>query len=891
MERALPAKHHTILVTDVEAFGDRRRTNQHQVGVRDGLYRVVQTAFAAAGVGWEDCYSEDRGDAVFVLAPADVPKAVFVETLPHAMVSALQRHNSTHVVEQQIRLRVALHAGEVNYDDHGVTSAAVNLAFRLVDAAPFKAALRSSPGLLALISSAWFFDEVVRHSSRAGPAHYQRVDISEKETSTVGWIALPDHPYPPDTSARTDSQTEFRTGSAHHVVPRQLPMAVRDFTGRTDQIATLDALLPDHDAEAGAVVISAVDGTAGIGKTTLAVYWAHRVQDHFPDGTLHADLRGYGPGVPATPTEILDGFLRALGAPADRIPVGTAEQSGLYRSLLAGRRVLVLLDNANSTDQVHPLLPGTSGCMVVVTSRARLTGLVVTDAARELSLDLLTAQEATHLVEGIIGPQRAATEPSAVAELIQLCVRLPLALRIAAARIAAYSHITVSDIVADLADEQYRLDVLSPYGDENVAVRTVFDWSYDRLPAAQARLFRMLGLHPGPDLSLHAAAAVAGVESRETRTLLEALAAAHLIEPTAAGRYRLHDLLRAYAGDQAGRVDSGADRDTARESLLTWYTQTARACDQLVFPAHPQLPLRIRAALHQSPIGSRQQALEWLTAEQATLFAVLRQATSLDLHDHAVHLAECLRFLSVHGSKDEQLAASSTGLFAAQRSDNATAEAFFRIWRSEIYVDARRWNDALAEGNRALTLARELGDRFQQSWALNLLGLLRCELGRFEDALEYLNEALLIGREVGSVRLEAVLEGNVGRANAGLGRYRQALAHGERSLAMRHRIGDTSGEVNALCMVAQAWQGLGEHEDAIALCWDAVALSQEGIDRSVLADTLDTLATSLNHIGDVTEAIKCWREAAELLDGAGESDRVARIHNHLDNAQTAAPKF
>jgi tetratricopeptide (TPR) repeat protein len=890
MERSQPARHHTILVVDVEGFGDLRRTNLHQVGVRDGLYRVVLKALEVTGVRWADCYHEDRGDAVFVLAPADVPKAVFVDSLPDAMVAALRVHNNTDVVEQRIRLRMALHAGEVNYDDHGVTSAALNLAFRLVDAAPLKDALANSPGVLALISSAWFFDDVVRHTPRASPATYRLVGVSEKETTTVGWIALPDHPYPPDASLRTISPAEYYAEPRPHVVPRQLPTAVRDFTGRADDMAALDALLPGDGDSPGVVAISAVDGTAGIGKTALAVYWAHRVQHRFPDGTLYADLRGYGPGAPATPAELLDGFLRALGAPAERMPVGTADQAGLYRSLLAGRRVLVVLDNASGADQVHPLLPGTAGCMVLVTSRNRLAGLVVTDAAHQLSLDLFTSQESLQLVEGIIGPGRAAAEPGAVAELIWLCARLPLALRIAAARATAYSHVTVADIVAELADDRYRLDALSRDGDENAAIRTVFDWSYQRLTAAQARLFRLLGLHPGPDLSVHAAAAISGLELREARRLLEALTAAHLIEPTVAGRYRFHDLLRAYAADQAGRYDSNNVRNHARESLLTWYAHTARACDKLVFPAHPQLPLRLVGTPRPAVIPGRLQALEWLIAEQATLFAALRQATVHDLYDHVVHTAESLRFLSMQGSWDKQIDASSTGLFAAQRSENRTAETFFRIWRSEVYVDTQQWDDALAEGNRALALARDLGDSFQQAWVLNNLGLLRCEQELFEDALEYLREAVLLGRGAGSVRLEAVVEGNIGRASAGLGRYRQALEHGERSLAMRRHIGDLSGEAYALCMVAQARQGLDQHEQAITLCQHAIAIGHEGIDRSVLAESLNTLAESLYHTGNIADAITCWRDAAALFDDHGEFDRATGIRSHLNTVQTIAPK-
>lgn len=526
-----PAVHRTIVVVDVAGFGDRRRTNAHQLAIRDGLYQVLGTAFENAGVSWDACDHEDRGDGVFILAPAEMPKAPFVDAVPLALAMALREHNSTHRAEERIRLRMALHAGEVAYDSHGVTAVSVNLAFRLLDAHPLKAALAQSPGLLALIVSGWFFDEVVRHSVSTEPSTFRPVQVTVKETVAAAWLSLPDHPYPPDPT-----QLE---GPTDRLVPRQLPLAIRDFTGRAAHLAALDALLP---GDGGTVVISAVDGAAGIGKTTLALHWAHRVQHQFPDGTLHVNLRGYGPGEPATPDEVLNGFLRALGVPAEAIPADVEAQSALFRSVLAGRRVLVVLDNANSADQVRLLLPGTPGCVVVVTSRDSLTGLVITESAHRMTLDLLTQQEALALVTGIIGPQRAAAEPEAVTELIRLCARLPLALRIAATR-----RSTVADVVAELADEHSRLDVLSQGGDERTALRAVFDWSYQRLDAPHARLFRRLGLHPGPDFSLHAAAAVADLEPAKARAMLDDLARAHMIEWTWGGRYRFHDMLRAYA--------------------------------------------------------------------------------------------------------------------------------------------------------------------------------------------------------------------------------------------------------------------------------------------------------------------------------------------------------
>src|SRR6266496_1970789 len=314
-------------------------------------------------------------------------------------------------------------------------------------------------------------------------------------------------------------------------VPRQLPPAVRDFEGRDHQLARLDALLfPGDGNRRAGMVISALAGTAGVGKTTLAVQWAHRVEHHFTDGTLFANLRGYGPSSPLDPNLVLPSFLHVFGIQEDRVPAELDAQVGLYRSLLADRRVLVLLDNVRTAEQVRPLLPGSPGCLVLVTSRASLTGLIVAEAASQVTLDLFPPDEADALVRRILGPERVDAEPRAVADLIEVCARLPLALRVAATRIATRPRTSIADVVEDITDEQDRLDMLSSSGDERSAVRTVFDWSYTQLAGEHAHLFHRLGLHPGAEFSTHAAAALAGIDAVTAYRQLEALADAHLIE-------------------------------------------------------------------------------------------------------------------------------------------------------------------------------------------------------------------------------------------------------------------------------------------------------------------------------------------------------------------------
>jgi len=335
-------------------------------------------------------------------------------------------------------------------------------------------------------------------------------------------------------------------------VPAQLPLAVPAVAGRSRELASLDALLPGKRRRAG-MVTAVVSGTAGVGKTALAVHWAHRVAARFPDGQLYVNLRGYGPTEPAQdPAEALHGFLDALGVPVERVPASLPAQIGLFRSLLAGKRVLVLLDNARGVEQVRPLLPGSPGCLAIVTSRSRLTPLVATEGARPLALDLLSAAAARDLLTERLGAARVAAEPAAVDEIVARCARLPLALAVAAARAGTRPDFPLAMLAAELREASAALDVLCG-GDPATDVRAVFSWSYRALSTEAARMFRLLGLHPGPDISVSAAASLAGIPPRQARAPLADLVQEHLLTEHLPGRYALHHLLRAYAAEQAHR--------------------------------------------------------------------------------------------------------------------------------------------------------------------------------------------------------------------------------------------------------------------------------------------------------------------------------------------------
>jgi tetratricopeptide (TPR) repeat protein len=650
-------------------------------------------------------------------------------------------------------------------------------------------------------------------------------------------------------------------------VPRQLPPAVRDFAGRDDQLARLDELLLTHDEHRpGAMVISALDGTAGVGKTALAVQWAHRVEHRFADGTLFADLRGYGPSAPVRPDLVLASFLHVLGVEEDRIPAQLDAQVSVYRSVLAGRRVLILLDNAGTADQVRPLLPGTPGCVVLVTSRASLTGLLVAEAATQLTLDLFTPDEARVLLGRILGAARLAAEPAAVADLVEVCARLPLALRIAATRIATRRHTSVGEVVADIAGGQDRLDALSSSGDERSAVRSVFDWSYTRLADEHAVLFRRLGLHPGAEFGVPAAAAVAGVDVATAYRLLEALADVHLIESVGRKRYRFHDLLHAYAAHRAERDDTPDTRREAASRLFTWYARTAQAADRLVYPGLESPDFELPPAGPELPLADRAQALAWLNTEQANLLAVLRSEPG---YRAAVVLAAAARFLSrrERAQWSVRLEAETLGLGAAGAAGDRAAEAFLLGFRGDTLADLGRWDEAEADFGRQLVLARELGDAVRHEVALAGLGQIRFLQQRYAEARDYYLQALPLARQAGGGRPEAVVECNLSRISVRLGEFEQAREHAERELALRREGADRVGEAYALCDVAVALQGLEAHDTAIEYAGQAIARYRAlAGTEALLADALETAAVSLERTGAVSRAAECLAEACDLLE-------------------------
>jgi tetratricopeptide (TPR) repeat protein/DNA-binding XRE family transcriptional regulator len=661
-------------------------------------------------------------------------------------------------------------------------------------------------------------------------------------------------------------------------VPRQLPVAPRHFTGRAGDLTRLTALLPPAGADdggtqrAGAVVIAAIDGTAGVGKTTLAVVWAHQVRERFPDGQLYVNLRGYAPGPPVTAAEALDGFLRALGVPIAEIPPGVAERAALFRSLVDGRRVLVVLDNADNAEQVRPLLPGSGPGMVLVTSRGNLAGLAVSAGAVRINLSRLPTADAVTLLGAVVGPARAGREPEAVAELVRLCARLPLALQVAGQRAAARPHGRLADVAAELADEQRRLQLLSPATDEFTAVRPVFSWSYHALPGSEARLFRLLGLHAGPDIGADAVAALAGVDAVAATGLLDGLADAHLVEHTDRDRLASHDLLRAYARERLETEEPPGERRQALLRLTGYYLHTAAAADRLLHPGrHRALATATPPPNQPRALDTFDEALTWCDAEKANLIAAIDAAAQAGLDTAAWQLANNLwsfSYLRKHWS--DWISVNQTGLAAACRAGDVNGQARMLNGLAVALMGAGRFDDAVEQFHRARPLFHETGDRWGEAGVL--INLADTFLGqrRYDTALDHAELALPLVGELDTPYLEGIALGTLSEAYLGLRRYDKALHNFRRVLELCRRIGHRHGEGTTLLHLGKACLGLRRYDSALDYLTQALELSRVSADRHGEGHALMYLGNLYDATHRPAPARRHWLTALPILDDIGD---------------------
>jgi tetratricopeptide (TPR) repeat protein len=712
-------------------------------------------------------------------------------------------------------------------------------------------------------------------------------------------------------------------------VPREVPTPVAGFAGRVAELEALTGLLDRSAEQAPApIVISAIGGTAGVGKTALAVQWAHQVADRFPGGQLYVNLRGYDPDRPVRAGDALAGFLRSLGVAGQDIPPGQEERAARYRSLLAGRRMLVVLDNAGSVEQVRPLLPGSSGCAVVVTSRGALAGLVARDGAVRLELDLLPAEEAAGLLRMLIG-QRADGDPGAAAELAGQCCRLPLALRVAAELAASRPDVPLAELTGELADMQRRLDLLDADGDSRTAVRAVFSWSYRHLDAGAARAFRLAGLHPGADFDPYAVAALTGTGLDQARTVLDALARAHLIQPAGQRRYLMHDLLRAYARELA-TTDGEEAQKAALTRLFDHYLHTTSTAMDALYPAEHHRRPRIPApGTPAPPVAESAAARAWLDAERATLVAVAVHAAGNDWPSHATRLAITLyRCLEHSGHYSEAITIHNHARTAAQCAGDRAAEAVVLNGLGGVQWRQGRFEEAVGYYRQALELFRQISDRSGQARMLHNLGIVYhhqgcyreaiglyrqalaifaetgdrlgnmntlCNLGvseelqgRYDLAVGHGRQALGIAVDIGDQITECAALVNLGSVYLRQGRYPQAASHLDQALALTHEIGYRDAEAEALVRFGDLCQRQGRPEEAAGHLRGALALYREIGSPSGEAGALNSLGEVLLATGQPDQARAEHAAALGLATQAGDKYQQARTHHCLGQACHAA---
>jgi tetratricopeptide (TPR) repeat protein/transcriptional regulator with XRE-family HTH domain len=682
-----------------------------------------------------------------------------------------------------------------------------------------------------------------------------------------------------------------RDGAAHAAAavgprPHELPADVSAFTGRATELAVLDRLLA---GPAPAVVISAVSGTAGVGKTALAVRWAHRARASFPDGQVYVNLRGFSAEQPVAAGDALAGLLRSLGLAGSDIPAEVDERAARYRSLMDGRRILVILDNAATAEQVGPLLPGSPSCAVIVTSRDSLAGLVARHGARRIGLDLLTADEAVRLLRTLIGDS-ADENPAALARLARLCARLPLALRIAAELAVARPDVQLASLADELSDEQRRLDVLDAGGDPLTAVRAVFSWSCQRLGSSAVRAFGLMGLHPGPDLDAYATAALTGTTVDQARRDLDVLARAHLIQPTRPGRYGEHDLLRAYARERAEADCTAAERRAALSRMLDCYLYTAATAMDVLFPAERHHRPSVAAPGTPVPkVAIPEAARAWLDAERASLVAAAGYAADAGWTGHAVRLAGVVfRYLEQACHFPEITAIGGHACRAARRAADRGAEAEALLNLTVVDLRQGSFSQAADQLERALALYREAKDRIGQARALGNLGVAAFLQGSYDQAADFHRQALVLYQQIGDHSGEPRTLNNLALIDLRQGQYRQAAGRLEEALAIHQQTGDQTGEpqIRANLALAQVYQGNHDRaSDHLRQALDLCVRTHNPADRAYV---LTCLAVADQRRGHDQDAVACLRQALDLHCEIGDLSGEAEARNVLGQLALAA---
>jgi tetratricopeptide (TPR) repeat protein/transcriptional regulator with XRE-family HTH domain len=675
------------------------------------------------------------------------------------------------------------------------------------------------------------------------------------------------------------------------VAPRMLPRDIASFTGRQQELQELVDAAIGATESGGVVSIYAIGGMAGVGKTALAIRAAYQILPEFPDGQLFADLHGYTDGqTPALPGEILGMFLRRLGVDAADLPASVDERSGMLRDRLASKRVLMVLDNVATESQVRPLLPGGGASLVMITSRDSLAGLREVD--QRIGLDVLPADQATVLLASLIGSERAAAEPGALRQVRDYCGRLPLALWIAGQNLAVRPSWTVAQFAKMLTDERDRLDTLE-VGDRQV--RSVFMVSYRQLPESAARMFRLLGLHPGPDFDVAAAASLAGIDAANAGRVVDRLTHAHLIVDNGSSRYGIHDLLRLCARQICRNEESQASTDAALTRLVGHFSKLAQSVDASLSSQQRPAAADIAIQAGTSPIPQGQ-ALAIFETERLNLLAVLGLASGQGWHEQVRQLsASMANPLLLLRRLDDLLRVSEIALSDARKAGNTVAGTTALRWHGTAYAGLRRFDDAITCFQDALAICQKIGDRDGEGRMLNNLGSAYQEMRRFEDAIAWYEDALAICQETGDRLGQGRTLSNLGLAHSELRQFDQAIACHQQALTIRREAGDRLGEGRTLSNLGLAYSGQQLFEQAITCHQEALMIFREARDRYGEGHVLANLGLAHSEsrqfeqaIADYQDALVHFREVGDLHEEGQVLSNLGTAHYELGQPDRAA---
>jgi DNA-binding SARP family transcriptional activator/tetratricopeptide (TPR) repeat protein len=684
-------------------------------------------------------------------------------------------------------------------------------------------------------------------------------------------------------------------------LPRQLPAPPRQFTGRTRELAYLTAALDGQPGSGGTLVVTAIGGTGGIGKTWLALHWAYQHLDRFPDGQLYVDLRGFDPGGQAVrPATVVRGFLDALGVAPRAVPADLDAQVELFRSLVADRHMLIVLDNARDSEQIAPLLPNGPTCTVLVTSRRRLSGPTGAHGARTLDLDVLPDDDARHLLISHLGHERVAAESEAVTDLIASCAGLPLAIGIVGARATRYAHaqLPLSTLAAELRDQAHRLDALDA-GDARADLSAVLSWSYDALSPKAATASGLLAMAPGPDISLAAAASLLALPVAEARVLIRELEDASLIHEHAPGRFRTHDLVRLYAATRAAQDQPAPERQAALRRVVDFYLHTADAGHRLLNPqAAPRELDPPAVGCEPLRLDDDTAAMAWFDAEYPCLPAAQEAAAEQGWHRAVWHLAWALEiYHQRRGRLHECVAVWRTALVSADHladhSAGDLADPTTRIvahrFLGRALARTGRDDEALEHLSQALALADDAGDRLEQAHTHRALAVVLERRGEVRPALEHATDALRLFHDLGKQVWEADALNAVGWCAMRLGEYDRAREHCQAALALHRRLGNPVGEASTLDSLGYIAHHRGDQVEAVERYQEALALMRSLGNDYEEANTLDRLGEPYAALGQKDQARAVWEAALTLYETQGRDADVAQVRRQLDALDERPP--